>query len=156
MHFALHADLYPPMFLLNIFDDVPSDSSGASLFLPAERFFESIHSLQCIPGDIKAAMVDCLDRPVPEDRYQEFYDLLHGDHQWTGELQKELQGHARAIKLFRGEGYILNDRRWLHGRTAPSGGVPQNRLYRLVFDTEETLVMRRSNTRYLLPTCYPK
>jgi hypothetical protein len=37
------------------------------------------------------------------------------------------------IKLYAGQGYLLSDRAWLHGRDAPRGGVPINRLHRLVF-----------------------
>lgn len=155
MHFALHADLYPSVFLLNIFDNVPSDSSGKSLFLPAVRFVEIIDSIQCIPPDIRAIMVRCLDLPLQEDRYQYFFDLLHGSHPWTEEVEVRMQEQTYAIKLFHGEGYLMNDRRWLHGRTAPSGGVPSNRLYRLVFDSKETLAIRRSSRPHLLTTCLP-
>lgn len=145
MHFALHADLYPSAFLLNIFDNVPSDSSGRSLFLPTERFVEIIDSIRCIPQEIRAIMVTCLDQPLQEDRYQYFFDLLHGSHPWTEEVEARMQEQTYEIKLFRGEGYLMNDRQWLHGRTAPSGGVPSNRLYRLVFDSKETLAVRRSS-----------
>src|SRR3989442_283236 len=33
--FPLHADLYPPALLFNVFDRVPKDGSGASLFVSA-------------------------------------------------------------------------------------------------------------------------
>jgi len=144
MRFELHADLYPPLFLLNVFDNVPSDASGASLFLSAEKFVEIVHSVKTLPYNIRLEMLDCLSQPVRKDRYEYFYDLLYRGHSWTNEMKRKMDTQAHAIKLFHGEGYLLHDRKWLHGRMSPSNGVPQDRLYRLVFDTSETLAVRRS------------
>ena len=150
MKFRLHADLYPGRYLLNVFDNVPSDLSGASLFLPIEKFEHVLSSIPSVPAEIRSTMFDCLNHPACTDRYQYFYDLLNGDYAWTDELQEKLDAETYSIKLFRGEGYLLDDRKWLHGRTAPTGGVPVNRLYRLVFDSRDTLAERRRTECKLL------
>ena len=44
------------------------------------------------------------------------------------------------IKLLYGQGYMIHDRKWLHGRDSPSNGVKSNRLYGFVFDNRYTML----------------
>ncbi len=139
----LHSDLYPPALLLNVFDNVPNDGSGASLFLAKDSFAEIVRSLRSIPKHIGNAMLECLDRSVNKDQYDYFFDLLHGDHPWTRELEDAIERRAYVVRFSRGEGYFLCDRVWLHGRTTLSGHVPTNRLHRLIFDNVDTFAKRQ-------------
>lgn len=132
--FPLHSDLYPPAILFNVFDRVPDDDSGASLFLP-------VKSLKRMLGKWPAAQrrLAQLLAPEPnEDRYEEFYDFLHGSHPWVGSLGKAMLSEQVVVQLSRGQGYMVNDRLWLHGRLAPTGRVTSARLHRLIFDTLTT------------------
>ena len=141
-NFPLHADLYAPMFLLNLFDHVPPDGSGASLFLCVAEFFTWIDNLPAVPVEVRRRIRSLLVEPTDEDHYEELYDLLHGEHPWTTELESWMAERASRVSLRRGQGYLIHDRCWLHGREAPSRRVRKNRLHRLIFDSRNTLKAR--------------
>jgi hypothetical protein len=145
--FALHADLYKPDMLMNVFDDVPQGRSGASLFLSVAKLLEILRGLPSVPPDVYERLESCLSKPVLDDRYEEFFSLLHGRRQpWSSELRVTLRTHQMKIKFFRGEGYLIHDRTWIHGRTAPRQGVSPRRLHRLIFRRFE----RESSGRNLI------
>ena len=130
--FPLHADLYIPQVLFNVFEAVPQDRSGASLFLPVS-VFENILTSE-VPEEVSGSLLRCLREPIQQDSYERFFGLLHNrDAPWYGKLSRALQRHQLKVKLIAGQGYLIHDRLWLHGRTAPRGGVSGNRLHRLVF-----------------------
>jgi len=140
--FPLHADLYVPWMLLNVFDDVPDDESGASLFLSIDELREAIELVaDIIPIDTRAGIERCLRRIRATDGFQELYSSLYGQgsglvrqpNDWTAALRSEMTARCSSVKFERGQGYLLDDRSWLHGRTAPTHGVPPNRIHRLVF-----------------------
>jgi hypothetical protein len=140
--FPLHADLYPPVFLFNVFDRVPRDGSGASLFLPMHVVRNAVEHNSLIPKDVKSWFRHLIAHPSNTDHYEQFYDFLHGDKPWSVSLLKEMQSATVRISLGRGQGYLVHDRRWLHGREAPSGRVLKDRLHRLIFDSNRTLRAR--------------
>lgn len=141
--FPLHADLYAPRFLFNIFDEVPGDGSGASTFLSTGELRTALSTVT-MPGAVRMSILACQRRVSATDRYDEFYDLLHASrHPWSRELQTALRRAQHVMPFTRGQGYLIDDRRWLHGREAPSGGVTQNRIHRLIFDSRETALARR-------------
>ena len=138
--FPLHADLYPESLLLMIYNNVPDDHSGATLLLPAEAFSRIIRSLGNIPPMIIAEMERLHRSPSDRDGFSKFYDILYGvDSPWRETLIRRLREECFTIKFPCGCGVILNDRQWLHGRAKPTGGVPADRLFRLAFDSSETL-----------------
>ncbi len=146
--FPLHADLYPPAYLLNVFDHVPSDGSGASLLLPMEALLRMVDTLPSIPIKVNQRLRELVARPSEVDHYEEFYDLLHGEHPWTAALEGAMADQALRVALSRGQGYLVHDRHWLHGRERPRGRVRKDRLHRLIFDTERTLKARRIEARH--------
>lgn len=130
--FPLHADLYLPEVLFNVFEEVPCDRSGASLFLPV-AVFERLLCAEA-PPEVSQQLLQYLREPIREDSYECFYGLLHNpDAPWSKRLSRALRAHQIKIKLHAGEGYLIHDRLWLHGRTAPHRGVSSNRLHRLIF-----------------------
>ena len=148
--FPLHADLYRPEMLWVIFDDVPADDSGASLFLPVASLLDLIDGLAEVPVDVRRQVRECFEAPADRDRFDELFSLLYGTTAgWCGELRERLLAAQLQIKLQRGEGYLLHDRTWLHGRTEPSGGVTAHRLHRLIFDcrTDDRRRRRRLHLR---------
>jgi hypothetical protein len=133
--FPLHSDLYVPEILFNVFDEVPCDGSGTSVFLPVHRLFELLEALPSLPVRRAAQIRSRFTTRFSDDQYDWLYDDLHGDqHPWTRELERKMAEHQIEIPFARGEGYLLHDRRWLHGRTAPSGTVSSDRVHRLIFD----------------------
>ncbi len=142
--FPLHADLYIPELLLNIFEDVPDGSSGKSLFLSVDAFTAILDSLADLPFEISALIRSKLSDPLNSDGYEEFFELLHGEppNLWRLNLQTMMETQAFRIKLQKGQGYLIHDRSWLHGREQPSGGVSRKRLHRLVFNNRERQIFR--------------
>lgn len=135
--FPLHSDLYIPKILFNLFEDVPDDSSGASLFLPVPLFLKILSGLKSIDEVSRQRIVRIITGEQSKDCYEEFYYLLHGDDkEWKRELEKQMTLRQMRIKLYSGQGYLINDRLWLHGREGPSKGVSRNRLHRLIFDNK--------------------
>ncbi len=132
--FALHADLYIPELLINVFDNVPADHSGASVFLAVSELACVLDTIASLCQQQRRQILSFFEMEVQVDRFDELYDLLHGPvHPWTRDLGRSFQARQFQIKLRRGQGYLLHDRTWLHGRAAPAGGVPENRLHRLAF-----------------------
>jgi hypothetical protein len=133
--FPLHADLYPAETLFNVFDEVPSDDSGASLFLDFATLTKLMSEIAGVPSEIKELVHECREDVLTTDRFEDFYSALHsGNTPWKAELERAMLASAERIRLHGGQGYLLNDRKWLHGREAPTGGVSGRRLHRLVFN----------------------
>lgn len=142
--FALHSDLYMPQLLFNVFEEVPADGSGASTFLPTRIMSRLMEQLESLPPRVRSRFDECYRRASRGDRFNALYELLYGSElPWADALQAAMQSHRLSIVMAAGEGYLIHDRTWLHGREAPSGGVPRRRLHRLVFNT---LAMQRQVT----------
>jgi hypothetical protein len=134
--FGLHADLYMPEILFNVFENVPGDGSGASEFLPVRTLLGLTDEIDAVPKRARARLKACFRDARRADRFNELYGLLHyTERPWAKSLRAAMSDGRRSILLGAGEGYLLHDRTWLHGRTAPTGGVPVSRLHRLVFNT---------------------
>jgi hypothetical protein len=141
--FPLHADLYAPRFLFNIFDDVPADGSGASIFLSVDELRQVLPTVTSMPRAVRTQILNCQRRVIVTDRYDEFFDLLHSSrHPWHRELRTALRRAQHVIPFTRGQGYLIDDRLWLHGRETPARGVTQNRIHRLIFDSRRTAAAR--------------
>lgn len=137
--FLLHSDLYVPAILFNVFDDVENDSSGASLFLSVSSTIEILSQAGSLPLEVRLRITDNLTGMHDKDFYEENYDLLHGcAHQWTQDLERRMMKQQLRIKLFSGQGYMIHDRKWLHGREALRGRLSSKRLHRLIFNTRQT------------------
>jgi len=132
--FRLHADLYVPHKMMNIFDQVPSDGSGTSLFLAVDDFFDTLSDVG-VPLEIVEQLESLFKRRLERDGFQRMQQLLYprGRASWSDRLEQAMDRRCRRLRLRTGQGYVINDRRWLHGREAPSGGVHPRRLHRLVF-----------------------
>jgi hypothetical protein len=131
--FLLHADLYVPPILFNVFDQVACDESGASTFLSVTSLRKLLHASPSLPARKAKTILGLFEQETQVDRFDVLYDLLHGDHPWVPHLERAMEQRQMRIKLHAGQGYFLTDRAWLHGRDAPRGGVSNNRVRRLVF-----------------------
>jgi len=132
--FRLHADLYVPHKMMNIFDQVPTDGSGTSLFLGVDDFFGMLSDVG-VPLEIVEQLESLFKRRLERDSFQRMQQLLYPSRRasWSDRLEQAMARRCRRLRLRAGQGYLINDRRWLHGREAPSGGVHPRRLHRLVF-----------------------
>lgn len=132
----LHFDLFLTERLWLVFDEVADDKSGKSLFLPRRLFEAAVKDNQLIPSVTRRRLQTLLrDKPC-RDSFDECYDAIHSAaNPWTPLLAQAIKRQSWAIKLHRGEGYLVNDRQWLHGRTAVKGRVSSTRFRRLVYGT---------------------
>ena len=135
--FLLHSDLYVPVILFNVFDDVSNDSSGASLFLSVSSVVELLPRIKTLPIATRMKITKNLTGIHKQDRYEENYHLLHGcGHDWTEDLERRMRQGQFRIKLYSGQGYMIHDRKWLHGREAINGKLSHKRLHRLIFNNK--------------------
>ena len=132
--FPLHADLYIPEILFNVFEEVPTDGTGASVFLSAFDLDKILSAASYVPASLRRDLMRCLREPVKHDSFELFYGSLHNPAaEWYPRLSRALNRRSGKIMMQAGQGYMIHDRRWLHGRTKVRGGVSVNRLHRLVF-----------------------
>lgn len=132
--FNLHADLFLTTKLWLIFDDVPGDCTGVSLLLSRKILLKSVRQIPSLPPHVAKEILHLLDRPLKSDSFNRLYGLLHGTgHRWSVDLNEHMKKHVLNIPLRVGEGYLIDDRRWLHGRTAVSRRVSKQRFHRLTF-----------------------
>jgi hypothetical protein len=133
--FNLHADLFLTTKLWLIFEDVPLDHTGASLFLSRTALLRCLRGIASIPQQARAAITALLDKPIHKDSYNILYDLIYDTTvKRSKQLQAAMKELTQAIPLFPGEGYLIDDRKWLHGRTAVSTTVTGRRFHRLTYD----------------------
>jgi hypothetical protein len=134
--FPLHCDLYIPKILFNIFEKVPDNSTGASIFVKTEVLFkEVIPFIKIIPPEIKRKLKSFIYGARIFDNYDKFYGLLYNEeHPWAKKLKKELHNRKLKIRLVKGQGYMIDDTIWMHGRDKTVGGVSSKRLHRLIFN----------------------
>lgn len=136
--FPLHSDLYVPVILFNVFEDVTNDSTGASVFLPVSSLIELLTKVKTLPIEIRKQITTNLTGIHAQDRYEENYHLLHGcGNEWTEDLERRMRQLQLRIKLYSGQGYMIHDRKWLHGREAMNGKLSHKRLHRLIFNNRE-------------------
>lgn len=131
--FPLHCDLYIPKKLFNIFDCVSNDFAGVSIFISMEDFFNISTRLKSLPIDFKET-VNAMLFDKENDNFNNFYSLLYRNP-WSEQLSNLLNFNALNYKFERGEGYMLNDRKWMHGRTDPKNKISNNRVHRLIFNS---------------------
>ena len=135
--FNLHADLYLPTKLWLIFDDVPDDGSGASLFLTRKQLLRSMQTVPGVPKKAHQEIAQLLDLPLAKDSYNKMYDLIYDRRKpWCQRLQTAMTRGMQSVCLYRGEGYLIDDRNWLHGRSPVSQAVTERRFHRLTFDMD--------------------
>lgn len=132
--FPLHADLFATDNLFLIFDRVANGSSGQSLFLPITQLLQITRALEDFPNSMHDRLCQILSVRNGRDSFDDFYALLYSDkNPWRDVVFARLREVQWKIKLQRGEGYLLSDRYWLHGRTRVNGYVSRSRFRRLVF-----------------------
>lgn len=136
--FPLHADLFSQRILCTVFDQVPEDETGASVLLTTRALHAVLADTVSMPADARARIQACLDDDG--DQFEELVDLLYNPrHPWTIELRVRLRAAQHRLRFRGGEGYVLHDRRWLHGREPQRFAVATTRLTRVVFDSAATL-----------------
>lgn len=135
--FPVHSDLFIPIYLWNIFDEVFTSNQGCPLLLPVATLLNQIvKQIDNFPEDKYNFLKYIFGDKVVynEDGYDQLIAVLHGkENWWSQEVKEGIEKYVLKIKFGRGQGYLINDRKWLHGRSFSSESVTSNRLHRLVF-----------------------
>jgi hypothetical protein len=137
--FEPHSDMWIPALLFNIFNDaVPGE--GATTLLPMVEMWDVVAGAG-MPGDAIEQLQEAQVEAGECDYYEQFNGLLYKDHPWSEAVKEALFDASVEVHLGRGQGYFVNDRVWLHGRTAlMPGSLPEDRrhhrLYRLAYNNE--------------------
>lgn len=133
--FPLHCDLYIPRILFNVMEQPASDGSGHSTFLPVQTLFEQVlPGVAAMPAATRRYLKELVAVQVRDDNYDRFYNQLYDDA-WAGDVKRRCRILQWKIRMRKGEGYMLNDRLWMHGRDKTYGGVPGKRLHRLIYNS---------------------
>jgi hypothetical protein len=136
--FPLHADLFPQRILCTVFDQVAEDETGASVLLNTRALDAVLATTVSMPADARARIQACFDDRG--DQFEQLVDLLYNPrHPWTIELGVRLRAAQHRQRFRGGEGYVLHDRRWLHGRERLQFAFATTRLTRVAFDSAATL-----------------
>jgi hypothetical protein len=131
--FPLHADLYLTERLFLVFDAVPSGRVGSSLFLARDVFDQILKEHKQVPRSVRRRLQAILNH-VTVDSFQEYADLLYRTEEtWAVSLRECMHRRCWSVKLRRGEGFLLNDRKWLHGRTSTKARITASRFRRLTY-----------------------
>lgn len=132
--FPLHSDLYLGDRIWLIYDQVAADGSGESTFLPAKRLLRLIEANPRVPTLVRERIHELVVEAHARDSFNRLYGLLHSpSNPWHRSLTIALE-RAQVRRAFeRGEGYLIRDRKWLHGRLRSKSRVTHRRFRRLVF-----------------------
>lgn len=127
--FPLHSDRFITSRLLLVFDDVERDKSGASTFLARSELLKTLKKGETKAKARRMQVEHLLSAPPRRDSFDRLYSALYPEK----DMGANTLGDPARISFRRGEGYLLDDRHWLHGRDACSGRVGSFRFHRLTF-----------------------
>jgi hypothetical protein len=135
--FAPHSDMWIPALLFNVFEHVVP-GQGATLLLPMEAGLK-VAERAGVPPLFLAQMRDATVEAGECDYFDAFNGCLYQDHPWTDVVRRALFDASVQVPMEPGQGYLVNDRMWLHGRTRllPDALPPHlknRRLYRLAYN----------------------
>ena len=139
--FPIHTDIWPARYLMNVFNRPAPNHEGASIFLPVSEY-EPL-ALAAFGPERLAHIMPILRREVPWDDTQ--YDDLYGHHDHPDDtgIIAATNAAATVVAYERGEGYLVDDAVWMHGRTVMNQeDSVYDRLHRLTFDTAKSFAAR--------------
>jgi hypothetical protein len=133
--FPLHCDLYIPQYLWNVYEETAPGRQGASTFLPVSILLDKLAvQVRSLPGRKREQLRKLIQVENYKDRYDALFALLYGvENSWSAELKDRMHKECMQIKFAKGQGYMIHDRSWLHGKTRTFGHVTAKRLHRLIF-----------------------
>lgn len=142
--FPPHTDMWVSSLLLNVFNVQPP-GQGISTMLRMDEAWPVI-AASGIPEEGLAQMRRSVDDAGTCDLYMEFNAWLYDDRPWSDDVAYTLAEMSVAHEMLPGQGYLVNDRKWLHGRLDlvwPADYTledKRNRLYRLGYNNHASEV----------------
>lgn len=150
--FPPHSDMWITSLLFNVFN-VQTPGQGVSTMVQTEKAWDVIAN-SGIPDHGLAQMKRVLEDSGACDFYMQFNGWMYNEHAWSDKLGDELLAISQTWEMKPGQGYLVNDRKWLHGRLEldwPENVSVQdrcNRLYRLGYNNrrlQEQAEARQTN-----------
>ncbi len=137
--FPLHYDMFIPKILFMIYNNVPQGRQGASTFLSTKELKKILSKTKLFPSKKRKLVMDMLRKTERKgDQYGAFMDLIHDkNNEWYKELHDKMESKKQIVKFKAGEGFLVHDRLWMHGRTKTRKNVNIKRLMRFVFNTQK-------------------
>ncbi|MCW2634873.1 MAG: hypothetical protein JWQ99_1240 [Blastococcus sp.] len=138
--FPVHVDDWPARNLLNVFTKPAPDHQGATLVLPVGEYEEL--ALAAFGADQAAGMLSRIRRELPWDllHYEQTFDW-HENDEW--DLIASTTRASIVVAYGEGEGYLVDDSMFLHGRTLVAQRDDRlDRIHRLTFDDERSYLLR--------------
>ena len=142
--FEPHSDMWHTEMLFNIFNrTIPGQ--GAAMLMPMDEAWKVMASAG-VPTETMATMRAELANAATCADFSKFNGwLFMPEHPWVPQVSKALMDACPPIAMEPGQGYFVNDRRWLHGRTTlawpdtvPPARRP-HRLYRLGYNNRRLM-----------------
>jgi hypothetical protein len=141
--FPLHADVFHQRLLLNIFER-PSSTEGGSLFARSSDWMDAAGHL--LTHDERDFLAGIWSFQTWSPNAYTRQEAIVGDPSRRGAFDAALAPVTLRVHLGPGEGYLLTDGIWLHGREWISLiHASDVRLHRLVFDNRTTYADRSCN-----------
>lgn len=145
--FPLHADQWHTELLFNVFNRVRP--GGETVLLSVEEALAIAREHGLPEAGVEAARFALSEATTTAC----FRDFNRWVSDWPGNalgggIAEALLNAAVPVAMKRGQGYLVNDRKWLHGRLAidwPAGTDRNHRLYRLGYNNRPT--MERASRR---------
>jgi hypothetical protein len=137
--FEPHSDMWIPALLFNLFNrTVPGQ--GETTLMPIDDLWEIAASVG-MPAQTRYELRLAPVEAGECDYFDHFNGRLYGEHPWADAMKAALFAASMTVPMAPGEGYLINDRRWLHGRTALDARslAPEDRehrLYRLAYNNK--------------------
>ena len=137
--FPLHYDMFIPKILFMIYNNVPQGKQGASTFLSTKELRKILLKTKSFPAKKRKLFADMIRKTERQrDQYYDFWDLIHDEtNDWHDELYYKIESKKQLVKFKAGEGFLVHDRLWMHGRTKTRKNVNIKRLIRFVFNTQK-------------------
>ncbi len=139
--FPLHYDMFIPKILFMIYNNVPQGKQGASTFLSTKELKKILSKTKSYPSKKRKLFVDMIRKTERRrDQYYDFWDLIHDErNEWYEELHDKMESKKQFVKFKAGEGFLVHDRLWMHGRTKTRKNPNVKRLILFVFNTERII-----------------
>ncbi len=129
--FAPHFDLYPQKHLLIIYNNVSPNHEGMTTFMALDKLKRIMKLNPKIFPD-QERILNLLTMDLTTDRFTQIFNTFYAKD--TADVKKVLFDNSVKFKLTKGDGFLINDRYWLHGRTKLDYSVKTDRLIRFVFN----------------------
>ena len=135
--FPIHADLWKGELLFIVFDRITMRCGGASIFWKVSELRAFLRETSAVPRLVRQELEELFACPHRDGSFDRLFDLLHTDsYPWSRALRRRMRAECRRISFRPGQGYLVHDRTWLHGREKLREPPLGRRLHRLVFNTQ--------------------